>query len=128
MNLKLDATTAQAILDRVASGEKQKDLAVEYQVSPAAISNLVKGKSWPHLLRNRTAPPRRGTKLTPEDIRAILQRLQAGEKPSKVALDYGVTRQAIANIKKGRAWKDVPRPEVAPPRPARRKVWETGST
>lgn len=127
MNRKLDATLAQTILDRVALGEKQKDLAVEYQVSPAAISNLVKGKSWPQLLRHRTGTPRRGAKLAPGDIQVILQRLQAGEQPGKVASDYGVTRQAIANIKKGRAWKDVPRPEVAPPRPARRKVWETGS-
>jgi uncharacterized protein (DUF433 family) len=125
MNLKLDASLAQTILDRVAGGEKQKDLAIEYGISPSAVSNLVAGKSWPNLLRNRRTPPRRGTKLTPEDIQTILRRLQAGEKPGKVALDYGVSRQAVANIQKGRAWKEVPRPEVTPPRPARRKVWET---
>src|SRR3989344_4628098 len=123
MNKKLDATTAQTILNRVTSGERQKDLAAEFDVSPAAVSNLVAGKSWPNLTRP-TIPvvPRRGAKLTPEDIRVILQRLQAGDKTGQVALDYGVTRQAIVNIKKGTAWKDVPRPETS--RPARRKVWE----
>ena len=125
MNLKLDATTAQAILDRVAMGSKQKDLAAEFGVSPSAISNLVAGKSWRNLRRSVPSKTRHGTKLTSADIEVILRRLQAGEKPSQVALDYGVTRQAIANIKRGKAWGDVPRPEVVVPRPARRKVWET---
>lgn len=125
MNLKLDEATAQAILDRIATGESQKNLAIEFGVSPSTISNLVAGKSWPHLRRGGTSKTRHGTKLTAADIVVILRRLQAGEKPSQVALDYGVTRQAIANIKKGKAWGDVPRPEVVVPRPARRKVWET---
>ena len=125
MNLKLDAASAQTILDRVAAGESQKDLAAEFKVSTAAISNLVAGKSWPGLRRVPTTQKvRHGTKLTPTQVGAILRRLQAGEKPGTVALDYGVTRQAIANVKKGKAWGDVPRPEVAAPRPARRRVWE----
>lgn len=123
MNFRLDAHTAQTILNRVAAGEPQKKLAHEYKVSPATISNLVAGKSWRHLQRSPVKVIRRGTKLALEDIKAILQRLSTGEAPSKIALDYGVSRQSIANIKKGKAWKDVPRPEVT--RPARRKVWET---
>ena len=125
MNKKLDEATAQTILNRVAQGEKQKNLAIEFGVTPSTISNLVAGKSWPHLRRSAASKTRHGTKLTSADIQVILRRLQAGEKPSQVALDYGVTRQAIANIKKGTAWGDVPRPEVVPPRPARRKVWES---
>lgn len=125
MNLKLDQALAQLILTRVAAGERQKDLAEEYGVSPSAISNLVAGKSWPGLARPTTKVPRRGSKLAPEDIVLILRRLQAGEKPRVVAEDYGITRQAVANIKKGKAWPDIPRPEVAvSPRPARRRVWE----
>jgi len=123
MNRKLDAAIAQSILDRVAAGERQKNLAAEFKVSPAAISNLVAGKSWPELRRTHAAsPPPRGSKLTVADVQVILQRLMVGEKPGTVALDYGVTRQAIANIKKGVAWVDVPRPEA--PRPTRRRVWE----
>lgn len=125
MNMKLSATTAQAILDRVAAGEPQKNLAVEFEVSPSAISNLVAGKSWPSLARPAKAPPpRHGSKLTVTDIQAILRRLMGGEKPYTVALDYGVSRQAIANIQKGKSWGTVPRPEAAPPRPTRRRVWE----
>ena len=122
MNKKLNEGTAQAILDRVALGERQKDLATEFAVSPATISNLVAGKSWVNLRRDKPTVVRRGSKLTATDIPQILARLQNGETPGDVAADYGITRQAVANIKKGSAWKDVVRPDV--PRPARRKVWE----
>lgn len=123
MNKKLDQTTAQAILVRVAAGERQKDLAAEFKVSPAAVSNLVAGKSWPSLPRSSTKVPRRGTTLAQADVVEILRRLLAGETPSKIAADYKVSRQAIANIQKGKAWTDIPRPE-AQQRPARRRVWE----
>lgn len=124
MNKKLNQSTAQTILGRVAAGERQKDLAAEFGVSPATISNLVAGKSWPELQRppKRVTPPR-GSKLTQDNIQTILRRLLAGEKPGVIALDFGVTRQAVANIKKGKTWKDVPRPDAA--RPARKRVWET---
>jgi uncharacterized protein (DUF433 family) len=126
MNTKLTATTAQTILNRVAAGESQKNLAVEFGVSPAALSKLVAGKSWPSLVRPAARKPsRHGSKLTEADIQVILQRLMNGEKPRTVALDYGVSRQAAANIQKGKSWGTVPRPEAAPPRPARRRVWET---
>ncbi len=123
MNKKLDQTTAAAIVARVAAGERQKDLAEEFKVSPAAVSNLIAGKSWTSLQRPTTRVPRHGTTLAPADVSEILRRLQAGEKPGKIAADFKVTRQAVANIQKGKAWPDIPRPE-APQRPARRKVWE----
>ena len=51
----------------------------------------------------------------------MLARL-ATEKPSSVARDYGVTRQAIADIGRGKTWSHIPRPE---PTRRRRKVWES---
>lgn len=123
MNFKLDALTAQVILNRIVAGERQKDLADEYQVSPSTISNLVSGKSWPQLERPKNRTPRHGSKLGAQDITQILGRLAAGETPASIAKDFEVTRQAIANIKKGKSWQDVPRPE--PARPARRRVWES---
>jgi len=118
---ELDATTAQAILDRVASGERQKDLATEFGLNPSSLSDLVSGKSWPQLDRPEKRPTGRRSKRLPEDIKTILDRLAAGETPSAISRDYGVTRQAISNIQKGSAWADVPRP---PKRIPRAKVWE----
>jgi len=122
VNKRLTSDQAQAIIDRAAEGELQKDLAAEFGVSPSAISNIVKGKAWPDL--DRPDPPAvrvRGAKLKAEDIPTILARL-ATEKPSSVARDYGVTRQAIADIGRGKTWSHIPRPE---PTRRRRKVWES---
>lgn len=38
-----------SILLRVAQGEKQKDLAAEFNVTPTAINCMVKGKTWRHV-------------------------------------------------------------------------------
>jgi len=125
MNHRLTAGQAQDIINRVALGESQKNLAAEFQVQPSTVSNLINGNSWPEL--DRPDPPEvrvRGSKLKPIDIPVILTRLAKQEKPKDVAADYGVTRQAIADIGRGKTWGHIPRPEVA--RPRRRKVWEQG--
>ena len=123
VNKKLTSEQAQAIIHRVAAGEPQKNLALEHGVSPGTISNLISGKNWPDL--ERPEPPAvvvRGRKLMPTDIPVILQRLAQREKPGDIAPDYGVTRQAIADIASGKRWGHIPRPE--PVRPVRRPVWE----
>jgi len=123
VNKRLTEDQAQSIIDRVAEGESQKNLAAEFKITAGAVSNLVKGKSWPDL--DRPDPPDvtlRGCKLRPTDIPVILLRLRGREKPKDVALDYGVTRQAIADIGRGKTWSHIPRPEVEKPR--RKKVWE----
>lgn len=124
MNKRFTEDQAQSIIDRVAKGEQQKKLAAEFKVRPSTISNLVNGRSWPDL--DRPDPPEvrvRGCKLTAADIPIILARLEAREKAKDVAADYKMTRQAIADISRGKTWKHIPRPVVAKPR--RRKVWET---
>jgi len=123
MNQRLTKDQAQSIINRVAAGEPQKTLAAELGVTPSTVSNIVKGKSWPGL--ERPSPPLvvvRGSKLKPEDIPVILTRLAKGEKPSTIAKDYRVTRQAIADIKRGKTWVHIPRPVITSPR--RRRVWE----
>lgn len=124
MNKRLTEEQAQSIVDRVAEGETQKKMADEFGIKPSTVSNLIRGKSWPDL--DRPDPPEvcvRGCKLSPADIPIILTRLANREKPKDVATDYGVTRQAIADIKRGKTWGHIPRPVT--PRPRRRKVWET---
>lgn len=125
MNKKLNAEQAQAIVHRACAGETQKKLAAEYGVSTAAVSKLIRGLSWPELERPEGGVVRqRRTKLTPEDIRAIHLRLIAHEKPGEIAQDYGVTRQAIVDIQKGKTWAHIPKPGAPSPAPRRRRVWE----
>ena len=123
MNRRLTSDQAQAIIDRVAEGESQKKLATEFGVQPSTISSLVSGRTWPDL--DRPDPPEvriRGSKLSAKDIPIILARLAGRELPKNIAVHYGVTRQAIADIKRGKTWHHIPRPE--PARPRRQKVWE----
>ena len=123
MNQRLTQDQAQDIIRRVAEGETQKKLAAEYGVCPSTVSNLVSGRSWPNLERPQTPNTKiRGAKLKPEDIPVILVRL-ATEKSATIAADYGVTRQTIDNIKRGKTWAHIPRPQ--PTTRQRKKVWET---
>lgn len=121
MNQRLTIEQARNIITRVAAGELQKNLAEEFGINPSTVSNLIRGKSWPDL--DRPDPPEttmRGTKLTAKDIPCILSRLSQQETPQAIATDYGVTRQAIADIKRGKTWGHIPRFETK----RRRRVWE----
>lgn len=63
---KLTETTAVAIRVRFAAGELQPQLAVEFGVSAAVISNVVNGKSWKHVggpIRTQARPGRRSSYL-----------------------------------------------------------------
>lgn len=122
MNRKLTKSQAQGIIDRVAAGEPQKNLAVEFEVSVATISKVVSGGSWPNLDRPSKRAFQRGRKLKETDIPIIRTRLANREKPKDVAADYDVTPQTIRDIANGKTWTHVPLPE--PPKPTRRRVWE----
>jgi len=122
MNRRLTEDQAQSIIDRVAAGEPQKRLAEEFGVTPSSVSALISGKSWPNL--SRPKPPQvvvRNCKLSPADIPIILSRLANQETPASIATDYGMTRQAIADIRRGKTWGHIPRPVAR-----RRRVWEQG--
>lgn len=58
------------------------------------------------------------THLTDQDVREIISLLATpGTRQDSIAERYGVSRAAIAQIKKGRAWKHIPRPSTPwPPR------------
>ena len=57
----------------------------------------------------RVAAPSLGSKnawakLTEDDAMAIRRRYRAGERPSKLAREYGITRQVVWKIHTGKAW------------------------
>lgn len=123
MNNRLNRDQAQGIIDRVAAGESQKKLAAEMGVTPSTVSSIVNGRTWPSLARpERSLVVLRGATLTEVQVREVLVRLSQGEKDGSVAVDYGVTRVTISNIRRGKTWSHVPRPEVE--KRQRRRVWE----
>jgi hypothetical protein len=48
-----------------------------------------------------------GCKLTVDKVRQIKCRLATGELCRLIAADYGVSRQAVMDIKQGRRWREV---------------------
>lgn len=48
-------------------------------------------------LKNPNYPGRRG-KLNPAQRKELLQRIQAGERPGKLSLEYGISRQAVSQF------------------------------
>jgi len=113
---KLTEDQAREILTRLASGERQKDLAAEYGVTPSCLSHLAHGTSWTHLGGVTTPDPPRGSKrasakLTEGDIPVILGRVERGESLAAVARSYGVSRTTIAKVWHGETWTHAPRPE-----------------
>lgn len=111
------------ILQRLLAGDKQADIAADFNVSRSHISHIRRGRSWAHLtagggvpIQERQGSRRASAKLTESDIPTILQRIESGESVSKVARSYNVGVTTISDIWHGRRWKHVPR--------ARTKVWE----
>ena len=47
-------------------------------------------------------------KLTEDDVRAIRQRLAAGERGRHLAAEFGVHESIVSEIKSGRRWRHVP--------------------
>jgi uncharacterized protein (DUF433 family) len=109
---KLTATDVLAILERVAAGQPQLDLAVEYQIGTSAISGIVRGRSWRSLTGGvrRSAPPRPGGlngqgKLSPVSVQAILDQVAAGDSQRTIAARYGISRSVVSDIVCGRSWQ-----------------------
>jgi hypothetical protein len=50
----------------------------------------------------------RGAKLTDDQVIEIRKRLASGERNMDLALEYGLSKSSIGNIKSGASWKHLP--------------------
>ncbi|MEH6949728.1 HNH endonuclease [Bacillus sp. JJ634] len=91
---------------RLAEGEKQYNLAEEFNVTQATISRIKNAKLKDAFAHLNLQPIVRG-KLTLEQIIQIKKRLQKGESPKNIAEDYPVSTATIKAIKLGNAWTKV---------------------
>jgi DNA invertase Pin-like site-specific DNA recombinase len=99
-----------------------KQLAKEYGVGHSTISNIVTGKTWPHIpmgvynsvedyqaakKAEAAAHPtsHANAKLDKEKVRAIRLRFAEGAKKLHLAKEYGVHVKTICDILDGKIWK-----------------------
>lgn len=86
-------------------------IATEYNVSPATISDIKRRRSWRHLgtepgVKAKRISPRLGKSdtITPEIVRAIRA---SSERGIDLAAKYGTTKQTITDIRHRRSWAHI---------------------
>jgi hypothetical protein len=109
----VDASTAREIYIRhVIGGEQQKVLAVEYGIGRVTISNIKTGRIWAKETADLRALHREASdksrKLTADLAREIyLASTRPGADCAEIALDYGVHRTVVYNIRSGAKWANA---------------------
>lgn len=94
------------------NGLAKKEIAKKYGISIMSISDYVSGKSWKHLtdgpsleeLRSakRKTPAAKINKQIADQIRT---RLAAGELGKDLAVEFGVHKATVSDIKCGKVWR-----------------------
>lgn len=111
-NAKLTIHQVIGIRRAYLAGMSHRDIATTFGISEKSVPDYISGKGWttfsagPSLqeLRDakRTTPAAKINRETAETIRA---RLAAGELGKDLAVEYGVHKATISNIKLRRIWK-----------------------
>lgn len=100
---------------RSAAGEGATAIAKSLGISYGTVHSAIHGKSWSHLPGQLPCAAVSGTKgelrpmhkLKERDVPEIRRRYWAGESPSSIARDYGVSPSTITNTAMRRVWKHV---------------------
>ena len=106
---KLSETDVLAIRREYAIGEPMESLSKKFKVTLSVVWHILHKKSWKHLAGpDFQARPRqfKKRKLSVEDVRQILALLKTTTAP-RIAEKFGVRKQAIYAILKGRSWKHI---------------------
>ena len=116
---KLTAEIVTECRRRYAAGERLGQLAAEFGINPASMSQVVSGATWAWLPGAIPVDPKRharcGTahhaaKLTPDVIAEARERCASGEKQRDVAASYGVVQATLWKALNGRTWAHLQRP------------------
>jgi uncharacterized protein (DUF433 family) len=107
----------QDIRFRLSKGERNKDIAKDFDITSSAISDIKCKKSWSWLknIHNEKIVLYRGSrigtsKLKEEDILKIRPRINNGESLADIAKDFGVVAETIWSIKQNKSWSWLKEP------------------
>ncbi len=106
---KLAETEAEEIRIRADAGELLKDLADEYDITPAMVSNIVRGRAWksvPGTIRTFTDRKAK-VELTEAQVVEMRHLRAGGVKLKELAVQFNITICGAANIVRGKTWKQA---------------------
>jgi transposase len=102
-NAKLDWEKVREIRQKLAAGERMKDVAHEYSVGRKTIHDIKYHVTWKEAGQQVPLPRMGGhldRKFTFAQALEIRERIQAGESIAKIAQEFGVSRNVISDIKR----------------------------
>lgn len=119
-NSRLTSASVIEIRKDYVSGASAEGLARHFRVTKATINDVVSGISWQHLIGLSGSPTleqmraalsvnkKTAARLSPENVSEIKKRLSSGEQGKALAIQFGVHKTTISDIKRGKIWRDVP--------------------
>jgi group I intron endonuclease len=105
-----------AIRERAANGESYASIATDFPIGKNGIISICHRNNWKHVggaervMRDIDGSHHPGAILNESQVAEIKQRLCSGEKHHVIASDYGVRREVVTSIARGKAWDHVPWP------------------
>lgn len=107
---KLNEEKVKQIKERVLTGERQVDLAKEFEVNKTIVNKIVNGTAWSHVavdMKNLPQQKSGFSKLTEDKVRDIRRRKKEGEKQSALAKEFDVSNSTISEIVNRKKWPHV---------------------
>lgn len=114
---KLTRREVREVVRRDAQGEGIPAIARALGARESTVAAILNGRSWCHVTGLGAASSRKRrrdlgernvrAKLTADKVREFMRRRAAGESYGRIAKDFGVTRQLLFLIEKGKAWSHV---------------------
>ena len=116
---KLSVASIEWAVKEYNSGRDQKSIAKELNVSPSALYNALKGKTWKHVGINSPITKEKGflhrkrgadhylAKLNDSMVLEAKHRRLNGETFSAIASDLGVDKTTLWGAVRGKTWKHV---------------------
>lgn len=116
-NMSLADASVIALLNDYIEGMGHSEIASKYGISIRTVPDFVSGRSRPWLHGKHGCPTLEDLKaakkakkwatLTPEIVTEIRQRLKAGEMGKDLAVEYGIHKATISDVKLRKIWADI---------------------
>ncbi len=99
--------------DTIIRGRSQKTVATELGVHPSTLSDALRGRSWKHLVLDKSAIPIyrgarcKNARLTEDVVRAIRREAACGTSYRLIAKQCGITFSNVGRIVRRERWKHI---------------------